>query len=1170
MSRLADDEGFTPGVQRIAERSVEKVKTLINGLKAKNDEGRDEICAKIRRIVGEWKKGSPDDYHRMLQEVNQVIFKLVQEEPFELTAGIAAINTLLDVVDPTAAQLAQLGNYTRLALRNSDKTTVVAATKTLGRLSKKGGVLTAEHIEREAKRAIETLSDRETAKDSTNVYASVLVLKELAVNVPALFVQYVEKCIRPIWVAIRDHNQVVREAGADTLKVMIDISSTHADSRSNSSTQWYPFMWEQCKAMLTSRDAALNHGALLCVGDVFQNTGPFLYNKYTETYRWVLALRDSSHSIVRLSVLRAIPVLARYARAEFRSLFLSDTLAHLYSVMKRDNKDERVAALCAVSDLSISMGPAAWRSHWGDSLKAVQSVIERKNRTTPEALVTYARVAAVCPPQVEPRIMDFITVLFQYHGVSKALAETLEIISQHFPSLKRSLQNKLLDALLKTLTGQSVLPVASTPASSSSGPSLFPSSPGLTSSLFSPKSPLGGSTSIPIRSHSRTASGSMPHDANATSTSSAFSFFGSLRENLGGGGGGGGGGHLSDENDGPMGQSYQSVASAGGGGGSGSGGTSPAAERLAASVAIAVGDPPRPVDVQLALCILRTYDFSSYDLAAYVRDYLIKFLDSENAATRKEAALTCAAIVVPKAAPPTSSLCHQKDAKRVYGGERSSSSQNVHNVSANSSGPFSSSAASLHADCPDKAAMRSYVEAVSKSNWGKDAATTKGPKGAVVSEVVARLLTIAVSDPDCGIRFAIHQSLDGRFARHLVTSDNLRFLVMSLHDEVTEIRLLATETISRLVEYNPSQVLPCVRRQLLQTMSLIEHSIDSHTLHESLRTLSRLTEAAPQVVQLYTSVIMDVLLPRMDDLMADADVAVSFLSLLASFAAAVRTTIVPYLDTLLPFVISVLKDRSSLSKLDASLRAIGALVQFTAYAIRPLEQYPDLLPALFSILRADVAAGGTCAETTHPTSKREAVKVLGICGALDPFRWQLRVQQGNRASQGVWDRSNIIVNNAQQQNRASRNGKGADHDRRNQRNGRAGGGGGGGGYAPQHQQRGARGGGGGDGEDDDEDWNPTEDDLDCSRGGGGAQHQHSRASRSPPGTSPRGVGSGGGSTGGGGGDPLESSQLSGTCGNCGHQGTGAPQQGAQGDVGRGGGGGGAAGKAYRRRGGGGE
>ena len=556
--------------------------SLITQMRTRNEEVRQDRTNRIRDIVEGLKKGSAGEFHETMRVINQKIFELVQKEPIDIWAGIGVIGALLDVVDTTAEQLAQLGNFVRLALRNADKTNIVAATKTLGRLAKKGGVLTSEHIEREARRAIDTLNEKDVKE--MKLYSSILVVKELAKNAPALFYPHIDKCLKPMWVAIRDSNIAVREAGADSMRAVLDIISqqphTSADRTPGGGANYpYHLIWEQCRLLLRAKDSSQNHGALLCVADIFHNSGPFLFNKFSEAYRLILNIKDSSNSIVRIMVLRTIPQMASYARSEFDKGLLGDTLQHLTVVIKKDSREEKTAGLKALAELSRVAGPVVCKQF--PMLNEVRICIEKK--PVLEALPTYAVLAAANPTDVvKEQVGESINMLYAVGGVSFQLADSLAIIAKAFPSLRQRIQSKLLESLSKTLTG---------------------------------------------------------------STSD--------------------------------------------------------------------GIPARCDDVQKALRTLREFDFSGRDLGIFVRDCIIKFLDDESAVVRREAALTCAAIVVPKSQ--------------------------------------------------------------------QTSASTRGHKGLLVADIVERLLSIAVADSDSHIRHAIFTSLnDIRFSNHLVTTDNLRYLLLLL------------------------------------------------------------------------------------------------------------------------------------------------------------------------------------------------------------------------------------------------------------------------------------------------------------------------------------------------------------------------------------------------------
>jgi FKBP12-rapamycin complex-associated protein len=82
-----------------------------------------------------------------------------------------------------------------------------------------------------------------------------------------------------------------------------------------------------------------------------------------------------------------------------------------------------------------------------------------------------------------------------------------------------------------------------------------------------------------------------------------------------------------------------------------------------------------------------------------------------------------------------------------------------------------------------------------------------------------------------------------------------------------------------------------------------------------------------------------------------------------------------HVPELMAIIIARLSD-PSISKRDAALHALGQLCSSTGYVITPLVDYPQLVPLLSSILRSEGAKN----------VRREVVKVLGILGALDPYR----------------------------------------------------------------------------------------------------------------------------------------------------------------------------------------
>lgn len=94
----------------------------------------------------------------------------------------------------------------------------------------------------------------------------------------------------------------------------------------------------------------------------------------------------------------------------------------------------------------------------------------------------------------------------------------------------------------------------------------------------------------------------------------------------------------------------------------------------------------------------------------------------------------------------------------------------------------------------------------------------------LVGEVLEKLLTVAIADPDVAIRKSTLLSLDPRFDRHLAQAENVRSLVIAMNDEDFEIRELAIQMIGRLATLNPAYVMPSLRKTLIQLLTELEYS----------------------------------------------------------------------------------------------------------------------------------------------------------------------------------------------------------------------------------------------------------------------------------------------------------------------------------------------------------
>jgi FKBP12-rapamycin complex-associated protein len=150
--------------------------------------------------------------------------------------------------------------------------------------------------------------------------------------------------------------------------------------------------------------------------------------------------------------------------------------------------------------------------------------------------------------------------------------------------------------------------------------------------------------------------------------------------------------------------------------------------------------------------------------------------------------------------------------------------------------------------------------------------------------------------------------------------------------------------------------------------------------------LTALISAAQRFLKPYVDPILRVLLPKAND--AAPGVVAAVLGAIGQLAAVGGEDLLPYLPELMPIILEALQDQSASAKRHAALRTLGQLAANTGFVIEPYLKYPSLLPILIDILNTEQS----------PPLRRETVKLLGILGALDPYRYKVeRVSEDGKS-----------------------------------------------------------------------------------------------------------------------------------------------------------------------------
>ena len=234
-----------------------------------------------------------------------------------------------------------------------------------------------------------------------------------------------------------------------------------------------------------------------------------------------------------------------------------------------------------------------------------------------------------------------------------------------------------------------------------------------------------------------------------------------------------------------------------------------------------------------------------------------------------------------------------------------------------------------------------------------------------------------MADVDADIRRTVLLSLDSKFDPHLAKPENIRSLFLAINDGDFEVRRAAIMIIGRLTAKNPAYVFPPLRKLLVNLMIGITSSNDPRHEEESARLIGLFVANTSQIVRPYVDPLVKTLLPKATD--HNVAVASATIKAIGELATVGGTDLLPYIPQLMPIIIDALQDLSSQNKRDAALHTLGQLASNSGYVIQPYLDYPHLLDLLVNITKTE----------QQGSLRTETIKVLGILGALDPYKHQV-------------------------------------------------------------------------------------------------------------------------------------------------------------------------------------
>ncbi|ORC93845.1 phosphatidylinositol 3-kinase tor [Trypanosoma theileri] len=117
-----------------------------------------------------------------------------------------------------------------------------------------------------------------------------------------------------------------------------------------------------------------------------------------------------------------------------------------------------------------------------------------------------------------------------------------------------------------------------------------------------------------------------------------------------------------------------------------------------------------------------------------------------------------------------------------------------------------------------------------------------------VDMIVSRMLLVGLANPDPVIRETVLSSFTPPFYPYLSEMQFLTQLYAALGDEAISCRVAATELLCRLIDHDPSHILPILRKEMLQILYAISESQNVIAVQNGLQLLDAFASNAPQFV----------------------------------------------------------------------------------------------------------------------------------------------------------------------------------------------------------------------------------------------------------------------------------------------------------------------------------
>ena len=330
----------------LASDSANSLTTLLVNLQSAQDpDKRLRIAQRLRQQCEiESREMSSDRFTRFLKKVVKQVGEMgeVQNNKESKLGCVSAVDELIEVScrDSEQVHFWALHTYVGKILWNTeaDIDVLQPAARALGHLARSGGGNAARILDVEVKHALECITFEQTDPTNSRRLVAVLVLRELAINVPTLFVGHVSRFFSCIWTVLCDKSHIIRENAAKALRACFELLQPRGLQQSE---KWYNTMYTHVNTTCNEKKVQPTehvHGALLALRELLTSTGDtFMLSKFHEANTSATKFQSHKEKLVRWTYLKLLAPMAKFCPKKVLPSYFDDCVNHIDATLSGKN-----------------------------------------------------------------------------------------------------------------------------------------------------------------------------------------------------------------------------------------------------------------------------------------------------------------------------------------------------------------------------------------------------------------------------------------------------------------------------------------------------------------------------------------------------------------------------------------------------------------------------------------------------------------------------------------------------------------------------------------------------------------------------------------------------------------------------------------------------------------